>query len=522
MHSKTRLVSLILIAYCLSSLKIFAQNVLISNQNNPNEPSIIINPKHPNILIAGANLNNFYVSIDTGHTWVESTLNSSHGVWGDPMMAIDTANDFYFFHLSNPSSGHWIDRIVCQKSSDTGKLWSDGSFTGLNGSKMQDKQWCAIDRKNNNLYLTWTQFDDYGNPNPSDSSIILFSKSTDAGASWSTPRRINAKAGDCLDLDNTVEGAVPTVGPNGEIYVSWAGPEGLVFNKSTDEGNTWLKKEIHIDSMPSGWDYDIPGIYRGNGLPITVCDNSNGPNKGTIYVNWSDQRNGASNTDIWLSKSTDAGKTWSKARRVNNDTSKRHQFFTWMTIDQSTGILYFVFYDRRNHNNDSTDVFLAWSVDGGKSFNNRLISESPFLPDPNIFFGDYTNITAHNGIVRPIWTRLNNGALSLWTDIISMKDTLQYSSIKKMRKADLSFENYPNPASDYTFISFKLHESSKVNLSITDYQGKCVATLINNEERGYGKYIERIDLLQLKLSNGIYFVKLEINHEVQILRQIKL
>lgn len=516
------LFSLILLSLKILSFdSIYAQNVLISNKNNPNEPSIIINTKQPNILIAGANLNNFYVSLDTGHTWTESTLNSTHGVWGDPMMAIDTASDFYFFHLSNPSSGHWIDRIVCQKSSDSGKSWSDGSFTGLNGSKMQDKQWCIIDRKTNHFYVTWTQFDNYGSSNPLDSSIILFSKSTDAGINWSTPKRINALAGDCLDLDKTVEGAVPAVGPNGEIYVSWAGPKGIVFNKSLDEGNTWLKNEILVDSMPTGWDYDIPGIYRGNGLPIMVCDNSNGPNNGSIYINWSDQRNGISNTDVWLSKSTDGGKTWSKAKKVNNDNSNRHQFFTWMAIDQSTGILYFVFYDRRNHNNDSTDVYIAWSTDGGKSFKNKLISESPFLPDPNVFFGDYTNITAHNGIVRPIWTRLNNGALSLWTDMLTFKDTIEISRINKIKQDKFSFENYPNPSNDYTFISFKLHSNSNVNLSIVDVQGKYIAKLIDNEQRGYGKYIERIDLTKLNLANGLYFIRLEIDNEVKIIRQIK-
>ena len=55
------------------------------------------------------------------------------------------------------------------------------------------------------------------------------SKSTNSGANWSSALRINKKAGNCLDEDNTVEGAVPCVGPNGEIYVLWSGPLGIVF-----------------------------------------------------------------------------------------------------------------------------------------------------------------------------------------------------------------------------------------------------------------------------------------------------
>ena len=189
--------------------------------------------------------------------------------------------------------------------------------------------------------LTWTQFDTYGSSNTKDSSIILFSKSLDAGATWSAPKRINAVAGDCIDSDNTVEGAVPTVGPNGEIYVAWAGPKGLVFNKSLDQGNTWLKNETLVTDIPGGWDYTIAGISRANGLPVTTCDLKTG----TIYINWSDQRNGATNTDVWLVKSNDGGKTWSAPKKVNDDTSNKQQFFTWMCLDQTSGYLYFVFYE---------------------------------------------------------------------------------------------------------------------------------------------------------------------------------
>ena len=139
-------------------------------------------------------------------------------------------------------------------------------------------------------------------------------------------------------------------------------------------------------------------------MPITSCDLSNGINRGTIYINWSDQRNGTTNTDIWLVKSTDGGQTWSLPIKVNDDNSNKQQFFTWMTIDQTSGYLYFVFYDRRNYSNDSTDVYMAISMDGGNTFINRKISQSPFFPNEGVFFGDYTNITANNGVIRPIWT----------------------------------------------------------------------------------------------------------------------
>ena len=68
--------------------------------------------------------------------------------------------------------------------------WNNGSFTGLNGTKAQDKQWIAFDKNSNNFYMSWTQFDSYGSSSPSLKSIILFSKSTNFGTSWSTPIKL--------------------------------------------------------------------------------------------------------------------------------------------------------------------------------------------------------------------------------------------------------------------------------------------------------------------------------------------
>ena len=412
---------ILIAALTLFSFQIsFAQysNILMTSTGSPNEPSICINPKNTNIVVAGSNLNFYFYSSNSGLNWTKQTLTSSYSVWGDPSITVDTAGNFYYGHLTNPSGGYFIDRIVVQKSTNGGVNWNNGSFAGYIPPKQQDKEWLCVDPANNNLYMTWTQFDSYGSSNSNDSSIILFSRSTDAGTSWSTALRINKKAGNCIDEDNTVEGAVPCVGPNGEVYTSWSGPLGIVFDKSTDRGLTWLSGDKFVTTQPGGWDFGIEGIYRANGLPITACDLSNGPNRGTIYINWSDQRNGTTDTDVWLIKSTDGGNTWSNVKRVNDDPAGRQQFFTWMTIDQATGYLYFVFYDRRNYSNTQTDVFMARSTDGGETFNNFKVSATPFTPNSSSFFGDYSNITAHNGKVRPIWTRLDNTSLSLYTAIV--------------------------------------------------------------------------------------------------------
>lgn len=502
----------------INSLSAQNTNVMISEIFNPNEPVIIMDPNQDGFIIAAANLNSYYISLDTGHTWEQSQQLSDLGVWGDPVLVVDSESNLYYFHLSNPfefyPDGDWLDRIVCQKSQNNGLSWSNGTWMGLNGTKDQDKEWAVVDRENDNIYVTWTQFDSYGSESSEDSSMILFSKSTDAGLTWSEAISINEVPGDCIDSDNTVEGAVPAIGPEGEIYVAWAGPEGIVFDRSLDEGDTWLAEDIFIDSMPGGWDYSIPGIYRTNGMPVTVCDLSGGPNEGTIYVNWSDQRNGTDDTDIWLSKSTDGGDTWSEAERVNDDDAGKHQFLTWMAIDQITGHLYFVFYDRRDHDDNYTDVYMARSIDGGESFENFIVSESSFLPSPGVFFGDYNNIAAHNGVVRPIWTRLHNGDLSLWTALVDYTAYLDIEESTIEPKVDL-FNHYPNPANDEVYISFKLHQENEVSLSILDPQGKVIKVLFENKNFPIGKHIEKIPFREYGMASGIYFYSLKVGDSIQ-------
>ncbi|HNS18071.1 MAG TPA: hypothetical protein PKI34_09655 [Bacteroidales bacterium] len=485
------------------------QNILISSAAYPEEPTIFIDPGNTNRIVAGANIDNVYFSNDGGYSWDQSTLHSgSLGVWGDPCVVTDTSGYLYFFHLSNPPAGEWIDRIVCQRSTDNAQSWNDGTGIGLIDGKVQDKEWAVVDRTNNNIYVTWTQFDDYGSSYFGDSSIIRFSKSTDQGMTWSEPKRLSNIAGNCVDDDLTVEGAVPAIGPNGEIYVAWSGPAGIVFDRSLDEGETWLEEDIFIAEHPGGWAYDIPGISRCNGMPVTACDISGGPYHGTIYVNWSDQRNGVDDTDVWLSRSTDGGNTWSEPSRVNDDPPGRQQFFTWMTIDQTTGVLYFVFYDRRNYTSNLTDVYMALSEDGGETFLNFKVSESPFMPSSSIFFGDYTNISAHNGVVRPIWTRLHEGNLSVWTAMVD-PDWVGTAEPETMPFA--LDQNYPNPYEGTTWISFKLFQPSRIALRVFDSMGKLVATLVDDESYSPGKYIEHFDPATTGLTPGIYYFSLVSN-----------
>lgn len=395
-------------------------NVRVSPTNlfSPEEVAIAINPVNPDIIAAGANIDYFFISTDAGLTWNYQEMNSTLGVWGDPSLVFDTEGNLFFGHLSNPISGYWIDRIVVQRSTNNGISWNDGAGIGFTSPRNQDKEWLAVDHSNsvyrNNLYTSWTEFDDYGSSSGNDSSRILFSRSVDKGLNWSTPIRISDVGGNCIDEDHTVEGAVPAVGPDGEIYIAWSGPLGMMFDRSFDGGVTF-GNDIYVTDQPGGWDFNVSEVSRCNGLPITACDISNSPFRGHIYVLWSDQRNGSNNTDVFLIKSTDKGESWGERVKVNDDNSGRHQFFPWMCVDSTTGAIYTVFYDRRNTTGSGTDVFMAKSTDGGETFENFRVNESTFQTNSGVFFGDYIGIAAHDRKVYPLWTRMDGNALSVWT-----------------------------------------------------------------------------------------------------------
>ena len=503
----------------------------------PNEPCIAIDPNNPQMMVAGSNINNYYVSQDGGYSWFKGTMVSSMGVWGDPVIIPDAKSNFYFFHLAknsqygsmingNTVSYVSIDKIICQRLTDVANPdWNDGGYAGLTDTpKVEDKPWGVVDMRTGVIYLTWTRFDNYGVSNTYDSSRIYFSKSTDEGFTWSQAIRLNDEAADCGDNGETVEGAVPCVGPNGEIFVAWAGNERIVFNRSLDGGNTWLSKNTKVADVPGGWDYNIPGLYRCNGMPFTACDVSGGPNNGTLYVSWSDQRNGVNNTDIWICQSTDNGDTWSTPLKVNDDTGQAHQFMSSMSVDQVTGYIYVLFYDRRNYTDSlSTDVYLAVSKDGAKSFQNFKISSSPFTPDRKIFFGDYTYVSAYNNVVRPIWCNLNarngSGSQKIVTAIIDSSITGTADGFRKPTNANL--QAYPNPYQYQTTFSFELENDDEVSLSIAAISGENVAVLFNHEPMRSGRHIVHFDSRQFNLVPGIYLLHFKTSNFQQVLKLVE-
>jgi hypothetical protein len=410
------------------------KNIMLAEQKDgvypPLEPSIAINKKDPNNIVAGIVLDRSVYTKDGGLTWQESILKSPFGVYGDPAVISDSKGSIYFFHLADPSTkgrsnDAWLDRIVCQKSDDGGTTWTSVSSIGNNPPKDQDKQWPAVHPKKDYVYTTWTQFDKYGSTDSTCQSNIMFSISTSGGKKWSDAVQINQVSGDCIDGDNTTEGAVPAIYLDGKIFVTWANQDKIYFDRSYDNGNMWLQNDIVIAEQPGGWEMDIPGLSRSNGMPVLMIDNSPSRYHGSLYVVWADQRNGNDDTDIWFMRSANRGDNWTTPMRINKDEAGKHQFLPWLAVDQATGFLYVVYYDRRNYDDLQTDVYLAYSTDGGSSFMESKVSESPFVPTEAKFFGDYNNISAHKGVIAPIWTRMDNGKTSVWTAVLKDTDLIK-------------------------------------------------------------------------------------------------
>lgn len=485
-----------------SNVKIFGS----INSMEPEECSIVINPQNPNHILAASNQDNYFYSTDGGQTWQHGIVQSDYGVLGDPVVVAGANNKYFYFYIANN-----LSRVGCHRLNNLGSNWSKGSFVGANGSQQNDKDWAAVNLKNNYLYVTWSQFDKHGSSNPLDSSVVLLCRSTDEGESWSAPIQISNKKGDATGGNTSSHAPMPAIGPNNDVYVTWMSRDGLMFDKSTDGGLKWLSKDIQVTPNRINWlSFNISGVQRTPGFPVINCDLSESKYKGNIYICWSDHSLGTNNSDIWFVKSTDGGNIWTSKKRVNDDNSGKHQFFAWMTIDQTNGNLYFVFYDRRNYpeGDTRTDVYMAVSKDGGETFENFKISDTPFSPNQSNFIGDYIGISAHNNIIRPIWTRVDNNQLSLWTAFIDSE------SVNTERQPD-SFPShfeivsvYPNPFNPATTIKYKIDNEGLVVIKIFDPLGKEVEKIFEGR-KSPGEY--KIDWNAKNIASGTYFIKITLN-----------
>jgi hypothetical protein len=390
------------------------------------DPGIMINSDNAENIVVATAPNIIYRTKNSGLAWEKITVQSPFGFSGSPSLLADSKGNFYLLHPAGLAPGvdgqpsKKFDRLVVQQSSDEGATWTEGDFFALNADKGQNNQRLSIDNKDN-LYVTWTQYDRYANGDADCTSSIFFSKSKN-GKKWSDPVQISQVSGNCLDDENTTAGSMPVINTDTRVYVTWGAHGNIYFDRSYDGGGMWLSSDIQISKRGGGSLIKIPGQADNYAIPVLLLNNSKTSAKNSIYLLWADQSSGVDDTDIWFMRSNNGGDNWTSPLRVNKDEPGKHQYMPTIAVDQATGYMYVLYYDRRNYDDTSTDVYLAFSIDNGNNFYETKISDSPFVPAGSSYIGRFISLSAYNGVITPVWTRIENGNTSIMTAVIKHEE----------------------------------------------------------------------------------------------------
>ncbi len=386
---------------------------LTEQLGNFHTPSVAINPENPRQLVVGfqSKISAAY-STDGGEHWAiaQGTAPENYRSTGDTSVTYDRQGHAILCFIALDGGGpfkYWghnpkRNGIFVRRSLDGGKTWEPRAIPVIEhaeapGVPFEDKPYIVADNQPKsphfgNLYVGWSQ-------DRIEDALIVLSRSTDGGLTWSTPVRISDQAGLPRDDNGTVEGFDGVAAPDGALHVVWSDSFHVIYAVSRDGGKTFSRNRSIADTAPSH--FVVLGAEEANGYPQIGI----GPDS-KLYVAWSDYRNG--DVDVFCISSADGGRTWSPAVRVNSDPLRNaaDQFFQWMAVDPVSGAVNVLFYDRRQDPaNKSADVVLARSIDGGRTFRNYLLSDHAFDPKGGMI-GEYTALTAFGGRVYGSWTEI--------------------------------------------------------------------------------------------------------------------
>jgi Bacterial Ig-like domain (group 3)/BNR repeat-like domain/Carboxypeptidase regulatory-like domain len=373
-------------------------------------------------------------STDGGTTWTYNcapwpatvtggVIGAVYWFGSDPALSWDSQGRAYacYMLISQNAAGTSGAAIVVARSSDYGASWQNLG-TVVNGiastTQGNDKEMMAIDNTSGQafshpgrIYVIW------------DAANAEKIANSDDGAAWTTvnfPSNTGAIGGNVV------------VGADGTVYAIWTryNVETIVFSKSTDGGATWTAPQVIATlALQSFGTNNKPAAQDKRGInafgAIDVDRNPASSFFGNLYVSFPDFPSGTTTgADInsYVVRSTNGGTSWSSRVKVNDDNFGGTQIFPWLAVDQSDGTVNVSWYDSRlDPLNRQTQMVSSRSADGGVSFEpNILVSDGGSAWRNNVNYtdensadnttynsnqyGDYSGIAAFNRQVHPLWT----------------------------------------------------------------------------------------------------------------------
>lgn len=379
-------------------------NYQVSTNNGFAETDIAVNPRDVNNFVASDNrVTGFsgtpwvYYTTNGGVTWGNTAIASNQG---DPVFCADSLGNFYCAVLS---SG-----IRLLKSTDKGVTWTN--LGNIVNNSNADKEWIAADQTGgpyqNHVYMAYVNF--------ATGASVDFHRSTNNGASWSFVGN--------MGTGTPNPGPDVAVGPGGRVYLAWYNG-GTLVRVSTDGGasfNPSVQASFHSTpgSVNGSGRNVLKTDIRVNGMPHIAVDMSSTSRRGYVYNLYATNPPGPDAADIYCTRSTDGGVTWSSGSpvRVNDDAAFTDQWMCDVSVDLQ-GRVWAMWWDSRNDeaSNMMTETYGAVSTDGGLTFTNFKISNQNFNPAAikifqganHYYLGDYQGIAGRN-ITFPFYTGQNN------------------------------------------------------------------------------------------------------------------
>ncbi len=358
------------------------------------------------------------LSTDGGQNWTTQLLRPPPpfrtSTEGDPMTAFDNRNgrmwagaiafDFnggLFVSRVEPGATSFEPVVMAALNSNSpsgfiDKCWMAAGPDALDPSN-PDKTW---------LYIAYND------------GLI---RSSDLGETWTNPVSLGGGLG-----------FLPRVGPNGELYVLyWDGGFGIRLRRSFNNGAT-IQGPFTVANRMDSWAFEtdrVPGDFRVVPLAHLAVD----PNGGTLYVVYFDTTNiigGNRNLDLYFTKSTDQGASWTVPVTINqNETSPpSDSFFPWIECDQN-GRLHMVFHDTRDAGPQSDsaspgrmDAYYSTSDDAGATWTDTRLSTSTFSSGDDGFgdgfMGDYHGMAVGGNFVYPSYVSTQEFNADVFTNVI--------------------------------------------------------------------------------------------------------